>query len=222
VKYTLKTRQPSRVAFDLDRDLNPEQRAVVEADPNTILVIAGAGTGKTRTLTYRVARLVAAGCPPERILLCTFTNRAAKEMLARVEGLLGLDMRRCSAGTFHHIGHRLLRRHSDAVGLGSDFGILDPEDARTVLASVIADLGLKALTERRFPTPKLLHGLVGLASGTRRSLADVVRERAAKMVEQLPTIERVVQQYADRKRQMNVVDFDDLLVLWHQIGRAHV
>ncbi|MGB1014503.1 MAG: UvrD-helicase domain-containing protein, partial [Nannocystaceae bacterium] len=106
VKYVLKTSAPKRLPFDLTKDLNPEQRAVVEAGPRKILVLAGAGTGKTRTLTYRVARLVAGGCPPERILLCTFTNRAAREMTDRVGELLGIDMRRASAGTFHHIGNQ--------------------------------------------------------------------------------------------------------------------
>ena len=115
MKYVLKTSAPQKQAFDLTRELNPQQIAVVQAPARELLVLAGAGTGKTRTLIYRVARLVAAGCHPERILLCTFTNRAAREMVGRVEGLLGVDMRRCSAGTFHHIGNRVLRRHGQAM-----------------------------------------------------------------------------------------------------------
>ena len=217
MKYVLKTQAPSKPAFDLDQDLNPQQRAVVEAPPGRILVIAGAGTGKTRTLTYRVAHLIGAGCRPERILLCTFTNRAAREMVARVEGLLAIDMQRCSAGTFHHIGNRVLRRHGDKLGLGADFGILDPEDARALLASVIAEQGLEALSARRFPQPKILHGLMGLASGTRTPLAEVITARAQILAPQLPAIESVVERYAERKRQMNVCDFDDLLVHWHRL-----
>jgi DNA helicase II / ATP-dependent DNA helicase PcrA len=217
VKYVLKTQAPTKAAFDLDRDLNPQQRAVVEAPAGRILVIAGAGTGKTRTLTYRVAHLVGAGCPPDRILLCTFTNRAAREMVARVEGLLALDMQRCSAGTFHHIGNRVLRQHGDRLGLGVDFGILDPEDARALLAGVIAEQGLEALSARRFPQPKVLHGLIGLASGTRTPLAEIVAKRAQMLMPQLPAIEAVVARYAERKRAMNVCDFDDLLVHWHRL-----
>jgi DNA helicase-2/ATP-dependent DNA helicase PcrA len=217
VKYVLKTTAPRQVAFDLQRDLNPQQRAVVEAAPGKILVIAGAGTGKTRTLTYRMARLVQAGCRPERILLCTFTNRAAREMVSRVEGLLGLDMQRCAAGTFHHIGNRILRRFGDRIGLGSDFGILDPEDTRGLLASVVAEQGLEVLTARRFPQPKVLHGLIGLASGTRVPLSTLVQARAPQLCAQLPAIENVAQRFAERKRQSNVCDFDDLLVHWGRL-----
>lgn len=214
MKYVLKTASPTRVRFELERDLNPQQRAVAEAPAGRILVIAGAGTGKTRTLTYRMARWVQGGTRPERILLCTFTNRAAREMLHRIESLLALDMQRCPAGTFHHIGNRILRRYGEAVGMASDFGILDSEDARTLLASVIADLGLKALSARRFPQPKVLHHLIGLAAGTRTDLETMIREKVPQWVPQLPAILDVVGRYATRKRDNNVCDFDDLLGLW--------
>jgi DNA helicase-2/ATP-dependent DNA helicase PcrA len=217
VKYVLKSSAPQRQAFDLTRELNPQQIAVVEAPARELLVLAGAGTGKTRTLTYRVARLVASGCHPERILLCTFTNRAAREMVGRVEGLLGIDMRRAAAGTFHHIGNRILRRYGQAVGLGPDFGILDPEDGRTLLASVIAELGVEALTARRFPNPKVLSNLISLASGTRQPLGTVVEQHNLKLLDQVGMMERVALRFAERKRQMNVCDFDDLLTLWLKI-----
>lgn len=217
MKYVLKSQRARPPAFDAERDLNPEQRAVVEAEPGRLLVIAGAGTGKTRTLTYRVAQLVASGCAPERILLCTFTNRAAREMVARVEGLLAIDMQRCSAGTFHHVGNRILRRHAEHLGLGNDFGILDSEDARAVLGQVIAELGLKALSARRFPEPKLLYALIGLAQGTGTPLPDLIAARAQQLVPQLPAILDVCERYVMRKRAMNVVDFDDLLVHWHSL-----
>lgn len=214
MKYVLKTAAPARVPFDLDAELNPQQRAVVMAKPGKLLVIAGAGTGKTRTLTYRVAQLVAGGCPPERILLCTFTNRAAREMLGRVEELASLDVRRMPAGTFHHIGNRLLRRHADRLGRSADFSIIDPEDARTLLSSVVAELGLAQLTARRFPPPKQLYSLLSLSRGMRRPVAEVIAERAAPMMEQLPTIEAVLERFAERKRVINACDFDDLLGLW--------
>jgi len=217
VKYRLKTSAPARAPFDPRTDLNPQQRAVVEAKAGPLLVIAGAGTGKTRTLTYRVARLVAAGCPPERILLCTFTNRAAREMVERVEALLQIDMRRCSAGTFHHIGNRLLRRHAESLGLGPDFGILDPEDARTLLGSVVAELGLKRLSAKRFPPPKQLMRVGSMARGTRQPVAEVVAARLPRMMDQIATIEEVLRQYHARKRDMNLCDFDDLLVRWEEL-----
>jgi DNA helicase-2/ATP-dependent DNA helicase PcrA len=203
--------------LDLDNDLNAEQRAAVAAPVGRLLVLAGAGTGKTRTLTYRVARLVHAGCPPDRILLCTFTNRAARDMVGRVEELLAVDMRRCAAGTFHHVGNRLLRRYGEAIGLSPDFGILDPEDSRTLIANVVAEQGLEALTARRFPQPRLLHTLIGLSTGTCRPLAEIVRSRAPAVFEQVPAIEQVAQQYAKRKRTLNLCDFDDLLAHWYRL-----
>ena len=142
MKYTLKTAKPRGSGLNLDEDLNPQQRAVVKAAPGEILVLAGAGTGKTRTLIYRVARLVQLGCPPERLMVVTFTNRAARELVSRVEAVLGIDMRKTAAGTFHHVGHRILRRHAEAVGLSPDFGILDPEDARDLVSGCIAEEGL--------------------------------------------------------------------------------
>ncbi|MCB9749284.1 MAG: ATP-dependent helicase [Myxococcales bacterium] len=217
MKYVLKTAAPKKLRFDLSRDLNPQQLAVVEAPPGPILVLAGAGTGKTRTLTYRVARLVAGGVPPERILLCTFTNRAAREMVTRVEELLGIDMRRCSAGTFHHIGNRLLREFGESVGRSSDFGILDPEDARTLIAAVVAEQGLAKLTARRFPTPKVLQSLISLATGTRTPMRRVVEEHKIKLLDQAVAMEHVAQRYAERKRQMNLCDFDDLLAQWMRL-----
>ncbi len=217
MKYVLKTSAPQRQAFDLTRELNPQQIAVVQAPPRELLVLAGAGTGKTRTLTYRVARLVAAGCHPERVLLCTFTNRAAREMVQRVEGLLGVDMRRCSAGTFHHIGNRVLRRPGQAIGLSPDFAILDPEDARTLLASAVAELGVEALTARRFPTPKVLLGLIGLASGTRQPLEKVVEQHALKLLDQAGMMTRAAPRFAERKRVRNVGDSDALHGGWLQL-----
>jgi DNA helicase-2/ATP-dependent DNA helicase PcrA len=219
VKYVLKTAAPAKPAFDLERELNPQQRAVVEAPPGELLVLAGAGTGKTRTLTYRVARLIAAGCKPERTMLVTFTNRAAREMVSRVESLLGLDMRRCAAGTFHHVGHRLLRRHGDALGFGSDFGILDPEDARELIASVVGELGLPVLTAKRFPSAKLLINMISQASGSLCSVPTIVDRRFPNFLDQLTLIDKVATAYRERKRKLNLVDFDDLLALWLELLR---
>ena len=219
MKYVLKTASPSKPRFDIETDLNPQQRAVVAAPPGKILVLAGAGTGKTRTLTYRVARLVHSGTPPERLLLVTFTNRAAREMVSRVEGLLAMDMRRASAGTFHHVGNRILRKHGEVLGLGRDFGILDPEDARNLLSSVVAELGLEQLTARRFPTPKVLYSMISYSAGTTRPLSQIIDWRYPRFQDQFPTIERVAARYHERKRRLNVVDFDDLLVLWRRLLR---
>ena len=217
MKYLLKTSTPAAPQYNLDKDLNSQQRAAATASPGKLLIIAGAGTGKTRTLTYRMAELVRRGCLPERVLLCTFTNRAAREMVGRVESLLGIDMRRCTAGTFHHIGNRILRRFGEHVGLRPDFGILDGEDCKTVLASVIAEQGLQVLSKRRFPQPKLLQGLLGFSRGTLRPLREIIMERATHLEPQIPAILETVDRYTLRKREMNVCDYDDLVGLWHQM-----
>jgi DNA helicase-2/ATP-dependent DNA helicase PcrA len=219
LKYVLKTSTPRGSGLDLATDLNPQQRAVAEAPPGVLLVLAGAGTGKTRTLTYRVARLVKAGCDPSRIMLVTFTNRAAKEMVERVEGLLGIDMRMAAAGTFHHVGHRILRKHGGALGLSGDFGIIDPEDARDILSGVIAEEGMQALTAKRFPPVKVVARVLSMRHGTLRPTSDVVEDRFPQFMDHTEALERVSARYAQRKRALNVVDFDDLLSLWLQLLR---
>src|SRR5580765_5648394 len=139
-KYVLKKPVALRqYRVDYDRELNEEQREVVLAGGGPILVIAGAGSGKTRTLVYRVARLIESGTDPSRILLLTFTNKAAREMLRRVESLLSVDMRRLMGGTFHSVGSRLLRRFGGTLGLTPTFTILDPEDARELLEAATSD-----------------------------------------------------------------------------------
>jgi DNA helicase-2/ATP-dependent DNA helicase PcrA len=218
-KYVLKSASPPKPKFDLAAELNPQQRAVVEADSGKILVLAGAGTGKTRTLTYRVARLIGGGCPPERIMLVTFTNRAAREMVNRVETLLGLDMKRSAAGTFHHVGNRILRRYGEALGLGSDFGILDPEDARDLMTSVIHELGMPVLTSKRFPNAKILTKIASQATGMLGTVGAVVERRYLKFLDMLEPIEKVIGQFHERKRRLNCVDFDDLLAAWLELLR---
>src|SRR5205809_1704953 len=126
-------RAPIQLQIDYARELNEQQHAAVTAPPGPSLVIAGAGSGKTRTLIYRVAYLLEQGIPPERILLLTFTNKAAREMMRRVADILGHDLSSLWGGTFHSIGNRILRRHADRVGLRPDFTILDREDLKDML-----------------------------------------------------------------------------------------
>src|SRR5205814_4504962 len=123
-------RAPVNLQIDYAHELNPQQHAAVTALPGPALVIAGARAGKTRTLIYRVACLLEQGIPADRILLLTFTNKAAKEMMRRVAELLGGDISALWGGTFHSIGNRILRRHADVLGYGRDFTLLDREDAR--------------------------------------------------------------------------------------------
>src|SRR3954447_26839533 len=122
-------RAPMEFQIDYARELNEQQHAAVTASPGPALVIAGAGSGKTRTLTYRVAFLLEQGIPADRILLLTFTNKAAREMMQRVADLLGNELSNLWGGTFHSIGARILRRNAERLGYRNDFTILDREDA---------------------------------------------------------------------------------------------
>ena len=124
-----------------EKELNPEQLQIVMAKSGPILVIAGAGSGKTRALTYRVARLIESGVKPERILLATFTNKAAREMLGRVEMLTSVDIGRLWGGTFHHIANLMLRRNGHLLGYNSNYSIMDSEDSRQLINTCISELG---------------------------------------------------------------------------------
>src|ERR1700744_2578143 len=125
--------------IDFRATLNDEQFAAVTATPGPLLVLAGAGSGKTRTLTYRVAYLLSQGVRPSEILLLTFTNKAAKEMLHRVNELTGVEPGRFWGGTFHSLGHRALRTHGEAAGLAPGFTILDADEADGVLRDAVEE-----------------------------------------------------------------------------------
>src|SRR5437870_7914267 len=129
---------PISPQIDYARELNEQQYAAVTAPPGPALVIAGAGSGKTRTLIYRVAYLLEQGIPPDRILLLTFTNKAAREMMRRVADFLGQELASLWGGTFHSIGNRILRRHAKVLGYEPDFIILDREDAKHLISTCVA------------------------------------------------------------------------------------
>ena len=216
-KYVLKT--PVRLQsyrVDYDRELNDEQREVVLAGGGAILVIAGAGSGKTRTLVYRVSRLIESGHDPSRILLLTFTNKAAREMLRRVETLLAVDTRRLMGGTFHSVGNRLLRRFGSRVGLGANFSILDPEDAREMLEAATSDRNIATL-DKRFPKGDVLLDLYSYTINTGRPFPEVLAEHAPHFAELEPEIVSVFQRYRERKRLANACDYDDLLLQWRRL-----
>src|SRR5271167_1592207 len=133
---------PVHLHIDYAKELNEQQHAAVTAPPGPALVIAGAGSGKTRTLIYRVAYLLENGIAPNEILLVTFTNKAAREMLERVSSLLPNDTAGLWGGTFHSIGNRMLRRHAAAAGFQNGFSIMDREDQQDMLESVVATSGI--------------------------------------------------------------------------------
>ncbi len=212
-RYQLKTAAPAARALNYEGLLNDQQIAVVEAGEGPILVIAGAGSGKTRTLTWRVARLLADGAAPESILLLTFTNKAAREMLSRVAEVCRVDTRRLTGGTFHHVAHQVLREHGSELGYAKGYSILDREDSRDVMTASIADCGL-AVGARRFPKADVLIDLVSMAVNTQTPLADVLAVRRPQFAPLEDDVLRVARRYAERKHAMNAMDFDDLLLNW--------
>ena len=206
-------RAPLELRIDYARELNGQQYAAVTAPPGPALVIAGAGSGKTRTLTYRVAYLLEQGIPAERILLLTFTNKAAREMMRRVADLLGQELGSLWGGTFHAIGNRVLRRHADLLGYERDFTIMDSEDARHLVTTCVAESGID-LKATRFPKAEVLAGIFSLAVNTGRTIKQVLDEDYGHFSPLAPEVTEVQRLYAARKRATNAVDFDDLLVLW--------
>ena len=206
--------------IDYASDLNAEQQAVVMHAGGPMLVLAGAGSGKTRTLVYRVARLLEDGVPPSAILLLTFTNRAAREMLQRVGDLLGQDAGKVMGGTFHSVGNRLLRRFGERLGYRPNYGILDREDAQDLMGAALTDL-VPATPDRRLPGAALLEELYSLAINTGRSLEQLLTERCPQFLAAAETIQTVFRRYLERKRAAQVMDYDDLLLNWLLLLRKH-
>ncbi len=216
--------EPFRAAVNLQidyaKELNPQQHAAVTAPPGPSLVLAGAGAGKTRTLIYRVAFLLEQGIPPERLLLLTFTNKAAREMMRRVGDLLGGDLRELWGGTFHSIGQRFLRRHAELVGWRKDFTILDREDARDLIKTCIAEANIDT-KESRFPKADVAGDIFSLAVNTRKSLPEVLAQHFDYFTHLAAPLTALEAAYQNRKRAANVMDFDDLLVRWLAVLQEH-
>jgi len=205
---------------DYEHELNESQLEVVFHPGGPMLVLAGAGTGKTRTLVYRVCRLIEDGVPPGQILLLTFTNKAAREMLDRVGQLVEGGTGRVMGGTFHSVGHRLLRRYADLLGYTSRFSILDREDATDLMGAALADVQ-PDLPERRLPRARLLVNLYSFVINTGRSLDEVLAEKAPQYLDQDELIAAIFKRYLERKRAGDLMDFDDLLLNWLLLIRRH-
>ncbi len=220
-RYVIRSQRSARSSLDIEANLNHQQRAVVLAPKGQILVIAGAGSGKTRTLTYRAAHLLSAGgLSADRLLLCTFTNRAAREMVQRLEELLNIDLKPLWAGTFHHVANLALRKHAEAVGLTPNYAILDREDAQDLMATCLAEEGI-ALKERRFPKPKLLLHILSRAVDTQLCIKDTLRVHAPRFFEVCEVIERIIQRFTKRKLELGLLDYDDLLLYFKILLTEH-
>jgi DNA helicase-2/ATP-dependent DNA helicase PcrA len=218
-KFVFKARH-IKDEVDFRSDLNDEQYKVVTAPCGPMLVIAGAGSGKTRALTYRLAWLVQQGVDPGRILLVTFTNRAAREMLHRVELLVDHKTKNLWGGTFHHIANRILRLYGTCIDITPDFSILDREDARDLIGSCITEAGIP-IKERRFPQKAVLAKISSFVHNTLEPLETILDKRYPMFIQDINAIQRVLALYAAKKHESQLLDYDDLLSLWLRLLMEH-
>jgi DNA helicase-2/ATP-dependent DNA helicase PcrA len=204
---------------DFSAELNPDQLAAATHGDGPLLIVAGAGSGKTRTLVYRVAHLVDRGVRAERILLLTFTRRAAHEMLSRAERLIGSASRNVQGGTFHATAHRLLRRFGPSAGLPRDFSIMDQGDSADLMQISRAALGLGG-GAKRFPKKETLHHVYSRHVNTGIPMEDIVRDEYPRFIEYIPDFTRLYADYTLRKQERNLVEYVDLLLLWAMLLEA--
>jgi DNA helicase-2/ATP-dependent DNA helicase PcrA len=196
--------------IDYEKELNKEQYRVVMEEGGPLLVLAGAGSGKTRTLTYRVARLLESGVRQEQILLATFTNKAARSMLNRVGTLIDCDTKRIMGGTFHHVSHLILRNHASYLGYKSNFSIIDSEDSRQLISTCMAELKIDPKVSK-FPKSNIVGEMISLTTNTQSALEDVLQSRYPFFLHLIEEINQIGSLYEQRKRELAVMDFDDLL-----------
>jgi len=217
-KIRLKSPLNDRLSDQFQRELNDSQRAAAMAPDGYNLILAGPGSGKTRVITYRVAYLIATGVPAGSIMLVTFTRRAAREMVRRMDSLVGQQAGKVCAGTFHHIGNRLLRRAAALLGYQPNFTILDSEDQLDFIRLAMDDAGLSG-AGKLAPKAASLHHMISFSANVNRPLAQVISERGPELMQWQAQIEAVAAAYAERKRGANCMDYDDLLLLWGRLIR---
>jgi len=216
------SRQPGASAFSIPYDevLNPAQYEAVTTLPGPLLVIAGAGSGKTRTLTYRVARLVEVGISPGSILLLTFTRKASQEMLRRAASLLDYRCEKVAGGTFHSFANATLRRYASQLGFGAGFSILDRADSEDIINLVRTRLKLN-FKERRFPRKRTIASIFSKAVNKGRSVEDIVFDDYPNFVEDVPDLLRIHGLFEAHKKKHGLVDYDDLLIYMRQLLQGH-
>ena len=218
-KYTLKRIagfekqqiDEARFVINYRNELNPAQYEAAAAVEGVYLIIAGAGTGKTRTLVYRVARLVELGYDPKSILLLTFTRKASNEMMNRAALLLDNRCSKINGGTFHSFANQVLRKYSKAVGLEPSFTILDQGDTQDVINLIRQQAGFIS-KEKRFPNKETLNKVFSFNVNTGKIVEDIIQENYPHFTEQIDRILDVRKVFIEYKRKNNLVDYDDLLV----------
>ncbi len=206
--------------IDYNRALNSQQLKAVQSTEGPHLVIAGAGSGKTRVLVYRTAYLVEQGISPDQILLLTFTRRAANEMLERATDILDQRCRRVSGGTFHSFANLILRQYADRVGLSQNFTILDESDAESVINDIRQQKGLHKL-DQHFPRKDTIHAIISKSINKGNDIAAVIDEEYPQCLPWVDVIAQMKEDYAAAKRQMDALDFDDLLTTLLKLLQTH-
>ncbi|MFZ4115687.1 MAG: ATP-dependent helicase [Chthoniobacterales bacterium] len=214
--YELHPVSTGKSTIDYASALNAQQHAAVTSRAGAALVIAGAGSGKTRTLTYRVSWLLEHGYGAEQILLLTFTNKAAREMLERVNILLPGRTQHLWGGTFHSIGHRILRRHCELLGFEKNFTIMDRDDQEELLEAVITRKGLRD-PDKRFPKANVLAEIISLCSNTGETLRALLLRRYRYFLDLEEQLQEAMFGYDAAKKGANTMDFDDLLTKTHEL-----
>lgn len=211
-----KSEFPYKVLVDYEKKLNHQQLKVVKEAEGPCLVLAGAGSGKTRVLVYRLAYLLEKGAPQNNVLLVTFTNKAAQEMIRRAETLLKINLSSLWAGTFHHIANIILRKEAPVLGYTSNFTIIDKEDASDYIDDCIEELGYKK-KEKLFPKKGLISSIWGLSVNSLKEIEEIIITYHSHLEEYIPHIKRVIHLYREKKKKANIMDFEDLLLNWLKI-----
>ncbi len=205
----------------LENDLNEEQAPAVLAPDGPALVLAGAGSGKTRVLTYRAAHLLAKGVPPPRMLLLTFTKKASQVMQSRLAHLMGSNLIVPWSGTFHHVGYRLIREFGHRIGIDGTRTLLDREDQRDLIKEIRDEVCGPGASEEGIPPAATLQGILSLSSNLLKSPEELVRSRFPWLIPSLQPILEISLRYATAKSLYRVLDFDDLLILWLRLLEEH-
>jgi DNA helicase-2/ATP-dependent DNA helicase PcrA len=202
--------------INYEANLNCQQLGVVSEASGPCLVLAGAGSGKTRVLIYRLAYLLEKGVNPKNILLVTFTNKAAKEMIHRAEALLKSSLQGLWAGTFHHVGNLILRKEAKILGYSPDFTIIDREDSKDLLDDCIDELGYSG-QGKLFPKKDIISNIYSLSTNSQIQTQEVIEKAYPYLEEYALQIKNVLNRYHDKKKQANTMDFDDLLDNWLKV-----
>ena len=204
--------------INFEEGLNEEQLSIINNIKGPMLVIAGAGSGKTRTITYSVAKLLSSGVRPNEIMLVTFTNKAANEMIKRVENLLGKRPKGIWGGTFHSIANRFIRIYAKTLGLKPNYTIMDETDAKALMKLSIEKANVKEI-EERFPNSRMAKAILSYSVNCNKTIQDVILWKYSQYNSEdvIKKLEEVFRIYGEKKAQDNLVDFDDLLIYWNQL-----